>query len=195
MENLSVSEKRKWAFADALLRELRQTPITKITIEQLANDCGVSRKAFYYHFKDIYDLLSWVIHMEVIEKVKQLGTEDSALMRLTIAFDYVDNNKTMLNRIYQEIGRDQIYKIIYDDYYWIVSGSVQLTERDTHRKLDDNFFLFFTTCCMQIVGGTMINVITRDFPYDDNYKAEDIAPIFDATLRECVKYFGKPVEQ
>ena len=32
----------------------------KITINDLTTDCGISRMAFYYHFKDIYDLVEWV---------------------------------------------------------------------------------------------------------------------------------------
>lgn len=191
----SVAEKRKEAFAEALLKELHKLPVEKITIDQLALDCEVSRKTFYYYFEDIYDLFKWIIHKEVIEKVKALGTEDSALNRLTIAFDYVDSNKRILNNVYQALGRDRIYKIIYDDYFWIVSGSVRLAERDVHKKLDEDFFMFFTTCCMQIVGGTMINILTQEFPYDDKYTAKDIAPIFNATLRECVRYFGTPVNE
>ena len=34
-------------------------PLDKITISDLTTDCGISRMAFYYHFKDIYDLVEW----------------------------------------------------------------------------------------------------------------------------------------
>lgn len=34
-------------------------PLTKITIADLTEDCGVSRMTFYYHFQDIYDLVEW----------------------------------------------------------------------------------------------------------------------------------------
>lgn len=34
-------------------------PLDKITIRDLTEDCGISRMAFYYHFKDIYDLVEW----------------------------------------------------------------------------------------------------------------------------------------
>ena len=32
-------------------------PLDKITITDITTDCGISRMAFYYHFKDIYDLV------------------------------------------------------------------------------------------------------------------------------------------
>ena len=41
-------------------KELLTKSLDKITINELAEDCGISRMAFYYHFKDIYDLVEWV---------------------------------------------------------------------------------------------------------------------------------------
>ena len=46
----------KRALEDSLKRLLLQKPLTKITIADLTEDCGVSRMTFYYHFQDIYDL-------------------------------------------------------------------------------------------------------------------------------------------
>ena len=45
---------------EASLKELlKKKPFDKITIADLTEDCGISRMAFYYHFKDIYDLVEW----------------------------------------------------------------------------------------------------------------------------------------
>lgn len=49
----------KRALEDSLKRLLLQKPLTKITIADLTEDCGVSRMTFYYHFQDIYDLVEW----------------------------------------------------------------------------------------------------------------------------------------
>ena len=38
---------------------LLKKPLDKITINDLTTDCGISRMTFYYHFKDIYDLVEW----------------------------------------------------------------------------------------------------------------------------------------
>lgn len=46
---------------EASLKELLRTkPIDRITINDLTEHCGISRMTFYYHFKDIYDLVEWV---------------------------------------------------------------------------------------------------------------------------------------
>ena len=50
----------KIALEASLKKLLLQKPMDKITINDLTTDCGISRMAFYYHFKDIYDLVEWV---------------------------------------------------------------------------------------------------------------------------------------
>ena len=49
----------KIALEASLKKLLLQKPMDKITINDLTTDCGISRMAFYYHFKDIYDLVEW----------------------------------------------------------------------------------------------------------------------------------------
>ena len=44
---------------ESLKRLLLKKPLDKITITDITTDCGISRMAFYYHFKDIYDLVEW----------------------------------------------------------------------------------------------------------------------------------------
>ncbi|MEG1181844.1 MAG: hypothetical protein RSD39_07420, partial [Oscillospiraceae bacterium] len=34
-------------------------------------DCGVNRRTFYYHFKDIYDLLEWILKTEINKEIKE----------------------------------------------------------------------------------------------------------------------------
>lgn len=46
----------KEAFAESLKKMLEKKAFNHISIKDIAEDCGVSRQAFYYHFKDIYDL-------------------------------------------------------------------------------------------------------------------------------------------
>ena len=55
----------------SLKKLLKKKPFDKITIADLTEDCGISRMAFYYHFKDIYDLVEWSC-LEDAQKVSKL---------------------------------------------------------------------------------------------------------------------------
>ena len=54
----------KQAIAESLKHLLLRKPITKITINDITEDCGISRMTFYYHFNDIYDLVEWACEEE-----------------------------------------------------------------------------------------------------------------------------------
>ena len=54
-----MSQITKRAISASLKHLLLQKPLGKITINDIAEDCGINRMTFYYHFKDIYDLIEW----------------------------------------------------------------------------------------------------------------------------------------
>ena len=54
-----MSQVTKRALEASLKHLLLQKPLNKITINDIAEDCGINRMTFYYHFKDIYDLVEW----------------------------------------------------------------------------------------------------------------------------------------
>jgi probable dihydroxyacetone kinase regulator len=51
----------KNAMKAALKKIIKKKPLSKITISDIAEECGISRMTFYYHFKDIYDLVEWCV--------------------------------------------------------------------------------------------------------------------------------------
>ena len=54
-----MSQTTKRALAQSLKKLLQTKPLSKITINDITEDCGINRMTFYYHFKDIYDLVEW----------------------------------------------------------------------------------------------------------------------------------------
>ena len=59
-----MSNITKRAMAQSLKKILVVKELDKITITDITNDCGINRQTFYYHFKDIYDLLEWIFANE-----------------------------------------------------------------------------------------------------------------------------------
>lgn len=46
-----MSQTTKRALAQSLKKLLQTKPLSKITINDIAEDCGVSRMTFYYHLQ------------------------------------------------------------------------------------------------------------------------------------------------
>ena len=41
---------------NTFLELVEEKPLDKITIQDIADQCGINRNTFYYHFDDIYSL-------------------------------------------------------------------------------------------------------------------------------------------
>lgn len=57
----------KRALAAALRELMEEAPFEKINVARICARCGMSRKSFYYHFKDKYDLVNWIFDTEFIK--------------------------------------------------------------------------------------------------------------------------------
>lgn len=55
---MCYATKRK--IADCVKVLMRRKEISKITIQDIMDATRMSRQSFYYHFKDIYDVLEWI---------------------------------------------------------------------------------------------------------------------------------------
>ena len=100
MTHAEASMKTKQAMADSLKRYMEVKSLSKITISAICEDCGINRKTFYYHFKDIYDLLKWTLEQESLVVVNQLDVMvDYEKIVLTL-LDYVDKNRALLGQFF-----------------------------------------------------------------------------------------------
>ena len=57
----------KKALAEALKQLMEEMPFAKISVADICEHCDMNRKSFYYHFKDKYDLLNWILDTELLE--------------------------------------------------------------------------------------------------------------------------------
>ena len=66
-----MSQVTKRALEASLKNLLLQKPLSKITISDITEDCGINRMTFYYHFKDIYDLVEWSCQEDASKALRQ----------------------------------------------------------------------------------------------------------------------------
>ena len=77
----------------SLKKLLSKTTLDSITIQDITDDAEVSRKTFYYHFQDIYDLLDWTlqedIHRLIVNEIELDNWEES----IAALFSYMQANR------------------------------------------------------------------------------------------------------
>ena len=77
-----MSQVTKRALEASLKHLLLQKPLNKITINDIAEDCGINRMTFYYHFKDIYDLVERLLQQQMLQRSLQRPLRDLSLIHI-----------------------------------------------------------------------------------------------------------------
>ena len=67
------SSTTKKAIAYALKELLLEKPISKVTVQDIADRCEINRQTFYYHFTDIIDLVEWICIEDADKNLKEKG--------------------------------------------------------------------------------------------------------------------------
>lgn len=88
-EPMKTEEKLGRALKDLMSKE----PLDQISVKRLTAICGINRQTFYYHFRDIYDLLTWIFLNETIQEIKNAETYLEAIYGF---FDYIEKIKFSL---------------------------------------------------------------------------------------------------
>jgi len=107
-----MSQTTKRALEDSLKRLLQKKPLSKITVSEIAEDCGISRMTFYYHFKDIYDLVEWCCAEDVQRVLEGKLTFDTWQEAFLNIFQLVRENKPFVINILRGISREQLMNYV-----------------------------------------------------------------------------------
>lgn len=107
-----MSQVTKRALEQSLKNLLLKKPLTKITINDITDDCGINRMTFYYHFKDIYDLVEWSCLEDAKRALDEKKTYETWQQGLLQIFEAVEENKPFILNVYHCVHREQVEKYL-----------------------------------------------------------------------------------
>lgn len=136
-----MSQTTKRALEAALKELLQKKPLDKVTINDIANACGINRMTFYYHFRDIYDLVEWSCEEDAARALQGKKTYETWQQGLTQIFNLVLENKTFILNVYHSIGREQIEQYLYRLTYNVIMGVVEEQAEGMHVNEQDKAFI------------------------------------------------------
>lgn len=133
-----MSEITKKALANSLKKLLSKKELSKITVSNITEDCGVNRQTFYYHFKDVYDLLEWIYTNEVIQEIEEShnNTYDTWQQGFLYIFEYILENREFAKNTYNSISRDFFLRFIYKQTNILLMNVIN--EKSKNVKIAEN---------------------------------------------------------
>ena len=131
----------KRALVTSAKKLLLQKPLDKITVSDITEDCGVSRMTFYYHFKDIYDLIEWAWMQEAEQALKGQKTYGTWQQGFLELFRLVQESKPFVMNVYHSVSREQVERYLYQLTYSLLIGVVEEKSAGMSVKDEDKAFI------------------------------------------------------
>ena len=170
---LPMSQMTKRALEASLKELLRHKPLDKITVSDLTDHCGVNRMTFYYHFKDIYDLVEWCCEEDAARALAGQKTYDTWQQGFLQILEALRKDKAFFTSVYRSISREKVenylYRITYDLLIHVINEKAKgMNVRDEDKKFLANFYKYAFV-------GLVLDWIKHDMKDDPNIIVADLS--------------------
>lgn len=136
-----MSHITKRAMEDSLKKLLLKKPLDKITISDITEDCGINRMTFYYHFKDIYDLVEWSCEEDASKALEGKKTYDTWEQGFLQIFEAVLENKPFILNVYNSVSREKVEGYLYQVTYKLLIDVIEEKSKGMDVREEDKKFI------------------------------------------------------
>ena len=169
----------------ASLKELSALkPVDKITVREIAQNCGFTAKTFYNHFRDKYDLIEWIYSTASEKIMSRIGTggyewRDS----LRDGFRYFLENRAFLrNLVTNTRGQDSFINYVAQFNVKILSDCIR--RRQSWDAIPSDVEIFVKVYCYGTVC-TFCEMLVKPLPVPD----EEFVALIEKSLPEPLKKY------
>ena len=168
-----MSQITKKALEASLKNLLLKKPLDKITISDITEDCGINRMTFYYHFKDIYDLVEWSCAEDSAKALAGKKTYDTWQEGFLQIFEAVRDNKPFIINVYHSVNRKQIEFYLYQSTYNVLMYVIDEESKNINVQEEDKKFIadFYKYAFV----GLLLDWIEDDMKEDENILIEKLS--------------------
>ena len=175
-----MSELTKRALEQSLKNLLLQKPLSKITISDIADDCGINRMTFYYHFKDIYDLVEWSCLEDARKALDKNKTYDTWQQGFLQLFEEVLENKQFVMNVYRCVHQEQVEKYLKPPVDSLLLDVIN--ERSAGMTMRDEDKSYIAQIFSYIFIGLMLDWIKDDMREDPKMIVNRLAMLIKGSL-------------
>ena len=135
------------AIKESFLKLLNQRPLNQITVKDIVEDCGINRNSFYYHFKDLPDLVEEIGGEMVSDLMKRYPTIDAVEQSFDAVVDFIMQNKRAIYHIYNSVSRDVFERHLMEVCRYVVATYLDGMLEETEEADRDAILRFHKCAC------------------------------------------------
>lgn len=179
-----VKPDTKFFIAESFKELSQKKSVDKITVKEIAKNCGLTSQTFYNHFHDKYDLIAW-IYSKPIEKFVNDIDNDKCTLKDSIAnvVKYFLDNRIFLRNLAMNTGGQNSF-VNYVAQFHIKIFSDYIRRSQNLEKLPKDTEILIKVYCYGTVC-TLCELLIKPF----QISADELVKIFEKSLPESLKKF------
>ncbi len=183
-----MSQITKRALEQSLKNLLLKKPLTKITVSDIAEDCGINRMTFYYHFRDIYDLVEWSCLEDARQALEEKKTYDTWQQGFLQIFEAVRKNKPFIMNVYRCVHREKVELYLSP---LVDNLLLNIINKEADKvSIRDEDKQFIAKVYSYVFIGIMLDWIRDDMREDPEEIVERLAKLIKGSISKSVARFA-----
>lgn len=134
---ITVANFTKQAIKASFMKLLSQKPLSKISVRDIVEDCGINRNSFYYHFQDIPSLLGEIVTEQTDALIRQYPSISSVEECFSVAFHTARENRRAVMHIFNSANRDMFLQDTLRLCEYVVSTYISTVFSGENIGVDD----------------------------------------------------------
>ena len=174
-----MMNRTKDAIVAAFGELLTERPLSKITVKDIVDRCGINRNTFYYHFEGIPSLLEQTVKYMTDQIIQAHSKFGSPMDCIAPFVHYCTDNKKAILHIYRSVQREVFLTYLDRTAMYVVSQYVETATSglfvSAAQNEEKNLLIRYYKCTLV---GALLDWLDAGMKYDLLAAAESICKLF-----------------
>lgn len=167
------------------IKLLNKKSLHNITVTEIAKQCKIERKTFYYDYENLPQLVKEIFDEELEDVIKEFNETLSWEESFISAEKFILDNKKVVKHMYESD-----YKIELEKYIFSISGEimrkyVRRVAKDTKaQEIDIKLIAYFYQCAL---SSSLVEWVATDMKTDPKLVTRRLGKLMDGNILESLK--------
>lgn len=167
------------------IKLLNKKSLHNVTVTELAKQCKIERKTFYYHYENLTELIKEIFDEELDQVIEEYNETLSWEEGFILAAKFILDNKKAIKHMYESD-----YKIELEKYVFSISGEImnkyvsRQAEMTRAQETDVKLIAYFYQCAL---SSALIQWVATDMKTDPKVVTRRMGELMDGNILLSLK--------
>ncbi len=167
------------------IKLLNKKSLHNITVTEIAKQCKIERKTFYYHYENLPQLVKEIFDEDLEDVIKEFNETLSWEESFISAEKFILENKKVVKHMYESDYKVELEKYIFSISGEIMRKYVRRVAKDTKaQEIDIKLIAYFYQCAL---SSSLVEWVATDMKTDPKLVTRRLGKLMDGNILESLK--------